>query len=71
MFYKPKTLHIIDPDLFEVGGHNIPMDSALVLECIHRQIDVNIYGRIGSNLTIHNLKVNEIFRFGLFILFLF
>lgn len=65
--FKPKALYIIDPDLLGSGGHNIPMDSSLTLECMRREIPVKLFGRVGGNLIIHDQKVNEVFRFGLFL----
>jgi len=65
--YKPRFFYIIDPDLLEGGGHNIPMDSSLAFECMQRDIPVKIYGRVDANLNFYGNQVEKIFRFGIFL----
>ena len=65
--FNPRTIHIFDPDLVGVGGHNLPMDASLARECISRNITVTIYCRVGANINLDGLNVHELFRCGIFL----
>jgi hypothetical protein len=64
--FKPRKVHIFDPDLISSTGHNLKMDASLAHECLGRNIPVTIYGRIGSGLNPDGLDLYEIFRYSIF-----
>lgn len=64
--FKPRKVHIFDPDLINSIGHNLKMDTSLAQECLERNIPVTIYGRIGSGLILDGLDLHETFRYSIF-----
>jgi len=64
--FRPKKIHIFDPDLISTTGHNLKMDISLAQECLERKIPVTIYGRIGAGLNFEGLDLHEIFRYSIF-----
>jgi glycosyltransferase involved in cell wall biosynthesis len=57
--FTPRHIHLIDPGLKEVAGHNLTQDLSIARECIKRGIPVTIYARKGSNLGIQDVTVVE------------
>ncbi len=65
--FSPRKLHIFDPDLVGVGGHNLPMDASLAQECLARKIPVTIYGRVGAGVNLDGVELHELFRSSIFL----
>jgi glycosyltransferase involved in cell wall biosynthesis len=66
VMFKPRSIHIIDPGLVDVGGHNHTQDFSIARECQKRGIPVAVYCRHGANLGVSDVNVIETFRFDIF-----
>jgi hypothetical protein len=64
--FSPRAIHIIDPGLFNVAGHNLTQDLSIARECQKREIPVTIYCRLGAHLGISDVRIVEVFRADIF-----
>ncbi len=61
--FTPRVFHIVDQDLSTVGGHFYAQADSISAACLKRGIQVKIYGRVGTNLSINGVSVQGVFRF--------
>jgi glycosyltransferase involved in cell wall biosynthesis len=63
---NPSNIIILDPQLEGVGGHYFTLDTLLAEECRNRNIPVEVYGRVGSNIESLHAEFKPVFRYNIF-----
>lgn len=64
--FQPRHLHLIDPGLKTVAGHNLTQDLSIARECKRQGIPVTIYAGKGSSLGILDFNLVETFQLDIF-----
>ncbi len=61
-----RHVHILDPQLLDLGGHYLNHDGQLIRELQRRGVPVSLYGRKGCQLTCAGLKPAQVFSHDIF-----